>query len=98
MVRTTPLRVYSILKKANLIRRQAAYRHWHRHQSQRHILRSQLGFDFARDSRPETCINCTNYHGKAYGQTAKTRKTLICAIHPYGWLQSSSCPDWECID
>lgn len=35
----------AIFQKANLIRRQAAYRNWHRHKSQSYILRTQLGFD-----------------------------------------------------
>ncbi|WP_052055664.1 hypothetical protein [Myxosarcina sp. GI1] len=85
----------TIFQKANLIRRQAAYRNWHRHKSQRYILRTQLGFAGLKSSRPQACIGCVNYHGQAYGQTLATRTKLICAIHPYGWLRSPYCPDWE---
>ena len=85
----------SILQKANLIRRQAAYRFWHRQKSQRYILRTQLGFDRLKSSRPDSCIGCIHYHGKAYGQTLATRTILVCGFHPYGWSASVSCPDWQ---
>ncbi|HHP7229713.1 MAG TPA: hypothetical protein ACFCUY_02510 [Xenococcaceae cyanobacterium] len=85
----------SLFQQANLIRRQATYRLWHRHKSQRYILRTQLGFDHCRSSRPEPCVGCIHYHGKAYGQTLATRNVLICGFHPYGWSASIACPDWQ---
>ncbi|MDJ0535379.1 MAG: hypothetical protein QNJ70_23325 [Xenococcaceae cyanobacterium MO_207.B15] len=85
----------SILQKANLIGRQNAYRLWHRHQSQSYILRTQLGFNGLKSSRPSSCIGCIHYHGKAYGQTLATRTTLVCGFHPYGWSATTPCPDWK---
>ncbi len=85
----------STLQKANLIRRQASYRLWHRQKSQRYILRNQLGFDQLESSRPQPCIGCVHYHGKYYGQTLATRTILVCGFHPYGWSQSVFCPDWQ---
>ncbi len=85
----------SAFYQANLIQRQAVYRYWHRYKSQRYILRTQLGFDRLQTSRPEACIDCLHYHGKAYGQSNATRTPLICAFHPYGWIQSNCCPDWQ---
>ncbi|NJO93823.1 MAG: hypothetical protein HC820_04740 [Hydrococcus sp. RM1_1_31] len=77
------------------MRRKAIYRGWQRYQQRCQILRAQLGFDKTPASRPATCIGCTNYHGRAYGQTRLTRTLLICGFHPYGWLQESPCPDWK---
>lgn len=85
----------SMYQKVNLIRRQAAYRLWHRRKSQRYILRTQLGFDRLEESRPQTCIDCIHYHGKSYGQSLAKRTILICGFHPLGWSQSASCPDWQ---
>ena len=84
-----------ILHKANFIRRQTTYRLWHRHKSQRYILRTQLGFDRLKSSRPDSCIGCIHYHGQAYGQTQASRTDLVCGFHPYGWTASNSCPDWQ---
>ena len=83
------------MQKANLIRRQTAYRLWHRHKSQSYILRTQLGFDRFKRSLPDCCVGCIHYHGKAYGQTLATRTELVCGFHPYGWTSSDSCPDWQ---
>ena len=83
------------MQKADLIRRQAAYRIWHRQESQRYILRTQLGFARPNYSRPDSCIGCIHYHGKAYGNTQATRNKLVCGFHPYGWIESVSCPDWQ---
>lgn len=80
---------------ANLLRHKAIYRAWHRYQQRCQILRAQLGFDKTPVSRPDTCIGCTNYHGRAYGQTRTTRTLLICGFHPYGWSQDPPCPDWR---
>jgi hypothetical protein len=83
------------MQKANLIRRQAAYRLWHRQQSQSYILRTQLGFDRLKNSRPDVCAGCIHYHGKAYGNTPTTRTILVCGCHPSGWSASTNCPDWQ---
>ncbi|MDJ0725017.1 MAG: hypothetical protein QNJ38_07905 [Prochloraceae cyanobacterium] len=37
--------------------------------------------------RHPACIGCNNYHGRVYGGNL-----LVCAIHPYGWLDEN-CPD-----
>ncbi|NCJ05366.1 hypothetical protein GS597_02320 [Synechococcales cyanobacterium C] len=66
---------------------------WHQQESKRHILRSQVGFTLATSQTPLPCAGCVHYHGKAYGTEQRIR--LICAIHPYGWMQMSACPDWE---
>ena len=39
--------------------------------------------------RYAACINCSNYHGKAYNG-----QILVCAMHPHG-VEDDSCPDWE---
>jgi hypothetical protein len=85
----------SVFQTANLRYRQINYRHWHRHQSQSYILRTQLGFNRLDSSRPLVCIGCLNYHGKAYGQNKSDRTVLICGFHPYGWTASPPCPDWH---
>lgn len=74
--------------------RKADYARWHRHQSKRHILRSQLGFGEFVPSRPKVCRGCDHYHGIAYGYSKTTRSMLVCAFHPYGW-DGESCPDWQ---
>lgn len=33
------------------------------------------------------CIGCSNYHGRIYGGNL-----LVCAMHPYGWIDEN-CPD-----
>jgi hypothetical protein len=83
------------LQTANLLRYRAIYRNLHRYQQRCQILQSQLGFDRAVASRPSACVGCDRYHGIAYGQTRATRTLLVCAFHPYGWLDSSPCPDWQ---
>lgn len=83
------------MNAANLRRHQAIYRRWHRYQSQRQVLRVQLGFDLAQPSRPDVCNGCIHYHGKAYGQTQAKRTRLICGFHPYGWQGTGGCPDWR---
>ncbi|MEG3439617.1 hypothetical protein V0288_20990 [Pannus brasiliensis CCIBt3594] len=80
---------------ANFLRQRALYRGWHNYQSSCQILRSQLGFNRVGSSRPETCIGCCHYHGRAYGQSQRTRVTLICGFHPYGWTAGGGCPDWQ---
>ncbi|GAB4541212.1 MAG: hypothetical protein Tsb0014_32940 [Pleurocapsa sp.] len=85
----------SIMQKANLIRRQSAYQLWHRQKSQSYILRTQLGFNRVKNSRPDCCIGCINYHGQGYGSSQATRNFLVCGFHPYGWTASVNCPDWE---
>jgi hypothetical protein len=80
---------------ANFLRRRALYRGWHSYRSSCQILRSQLGFDRVRSSRPETCIGCRHYHGQAYGMSQQTRVRLICGFHPYGWTAGGDCPDWQ---
>lgn len=84
----------SVFKTANFRQRKAAYSKWHRHQSKCYILRTQMGFEQVSDSRPESCRGCHNYHGKMYGSTLATRTRLICGFHPYGWLDTSPCPNW----
>ncbi|MCS6813044.1 MAG: hypothetical protein NZ772_05655 [Cyanobacteria bacterium] len=74
--------------------RKADYVRWHRHQSRRQILRSQLGFSLPSSSRPQPCQGCSNYHGIAYGYSKDTRTVLICGIHPNGWHGGDTCPDW----
>jgi|GEM_PF-5499894 len=39
--------------------------------------------------RPTPCVGCRHYYGKTHG-----RQLLICAMHPFGY-PDSSCPDWE---
>ncbi len=79
---------------ANYRLRALAHNRWHRLQSKRHILRSQLGFVDAIEGRPAACQGCVHYHGIAYGQSRANRTMLICGFHPYGWQSESSCPDW----
>jgi hypothetical protein len=80
--------------RANYRCRRRAYEQWHRGQSKQHILRSQVGFQDPSSNRPKACVGCVNYHGIAYGTTRAHRNTLVCAMHPYGWLESPQCPDW----
>jgi hypothetical protein len=75
--------------------RKADYARWHRLQSKRHILRSQLGFSDLTPSRPKPCMGCANYHGIAYGYNRETRTILVCGFHPYGWRNEGTCPDWQ---
>jgi len=75
--------------------RKADYTRWHRQQSKRQILRSQLGFTDATPSRPKSCQGCVNYHGVAYGYSRDTRTALICGFHPFGWQDKNPCPDWQ---
>lgn len=35
------------------------------------------------------CVGCLNYHGHTYNGNL-----LICAMHPYGWIDND-CPDRE---
>lgn len=74
--------------------RKADHARWHRLQSKRHILRSQLGFTDAPSTRPKSCQGCRNYHGLAYGYTQENRTLLVCDFHPYGWPGDDTCPDW----
>lgn len=74
--------------------RKADHARWHRMQSKRHILRSQLGFTEAPSTRPRSCQGCSNYHGIAYGYTRESRAMLVCGFHPYGWDGFDTCPDW----
>ena len=74
--------------------RKADHARWHRMQSKRHILRSQLGFVDPQLSRPKGCQGCKHYHGVAYGYTRENRATLVCGYHPYGWSEGGACPDW----
>lgn len=85
----------SVFQTANLRQRKVAYSKWHRYQSKCYILRTQMGFEQVNDSRPLVCRGCLNYHGQVYGNTRETRTRLICGFHPYGWLDSSPCPNWE---
>ncbi|HEY9645081.1 MAG TPA: hypothetical protein V6C88_01860 [Chroococcidiopsis sp.] len=80
---------------ANYLLRKADHARWHRQLSKQHILRSQLGFGDIPPSRPPVCTGCKNYHGLAYGYSKTTRTALICGFHPYGWPDSSGCPDWS---
>lgn len=41
------------------------------------------------DYTPLVCLGCSNYDGEFYGDNQ-----LICAIHPYGWLDDEDCPDF----
>lgn len=75
--------------------RKADHTHWHRMQSKRHILRSQLGFTDRRIGRPNPCQGCAHYHGVAYGYSQTDRTVLVCAFHPYGWQSGDTCPDWD---
>ncbi|MBD0337215.1 MAG: hypothetical protein ICV62_17135 [Cyanobacteria bacterium Co-bin13] len=84
-----------VFQRANYLCRRQAYQQWHRLRSKQQILRSQVGFADPHPSRPKACEGCLNYHGLSYG-TAKIRRTpLICAMHPYGWQEAASCPDWS---
>ncbi|HIK56216.1 MAG TPA: hypothetical protein IGS37_13770 [Synechococcales cyanobacterium M55_K2018_004] len=80
--------------RANDCFRKAAHARWHRNQSKLHILRSQLGFTDAPQTRPRVCEGCIHYHGIAYGY-GSDRSLLICGFHPFGW-QGEVCPDWQC--
>ncbi|QQE65026.1 hypothetical protein GFS31_17110 [Leptolyngbya sp. BL0902] len=84
-----------LFSRANARCHRRAYEQWHRRQSKQHILRSQVGFADPTPSRPLPCRQCANYHGVAYGTSRARRHTLICAMHPYGWLADSPCPDWQ---
>ncbi|MGF1538175.1 MAG: hypothetical protein ACFB4J_17060 [Elainellaceae cyanobacterium] len=84
--------VFNTFQAANHQFRRADHARWHRLQSKRHILRSQLGFQKTVSSRPKVCIGCIHYHGLAYGQSPRT--VLICGFYPYGWAELSACPDW----
>ncbi|MEO0408241.1 MAG: hypothetical protein AAF289_12895 [Cyanobacteria bacterium P01_A01_bin.135] len=77
---------------ANRRCRRADHARWHRLQSKRHILRSQLGFGKPTPSRPQACVGCAHYHGLAYGHS-RLRTVLVCGFHPYGW-DEPPCPDW----
>ncbi|MBF2079739.1 MAG: hypothetical protein IGR76_14770 [Synechococcales cyanobacterium T60_A2020_003] len=81
-------------RQANYRFRKADHARWHRLQSKRHILRSQIGFVDCGTSRPKACEGCEHYHGIAYGYSRLNRSMLICGFHPYGWHQDDSCPDW----
>jgi hypothetical protein len=72
--------------------RARSYRRWHRLQSKLQILRSQLGFTLVTPSRPLPCQGCSHYHGQSYGTQERVR--LVCAMHPYGWLDGPHCPDF----
>lgn len=81
---------------ANCQYRRADHARWHRLQSKRHILRSQLGFRQATPSRLEVCSGCAHYHGIAYGQPP-LRAILVCGFHPQGW-DGQHCPDWTAME
>ena len=34
----------------------------------------------------EKCVGCRNFHGA---------NKIVCGIHPYGWDESCTCPDWQ---
>lgn len=82
-------------RRANALFRQSSYRRWQRLQSKQQILRSQVGFSNSTPSRPIACRGCANYHGIAYGTSRDRRSVLVCGIHPSGWQQDNSCPDWQ---
>jgi len=84
-----------IFFRANYRCRQRAYQRWHQGQRKRQILRSQIGFAEMSASRPAACVGCANYHGHAYGTQKDQRTPLICAMHPYGRQEGSTCPDWR---
>ncbi|MEP0889337.1 MULTISPECIES: hypothetical protein [unclassified Leptolyngbya] len=77
---------------ANDCFRKAAHARWHRQQSKLHILRSQLGFREAENTRPLVCQDCIHYHGIAYG-CGENRAMLICGFYPLGW-DGDLCPEW----
>lgn len=80
--------------KIHYLFRRADYIRWHQLESNRHILRSQLGFAEPTSSRPKACVGCAHYHGVSYGYTQGARTMLTCGFHPYGW-QEGACPDWH---
>jgi hypothetical protein len=87
---------------ANYWLRKAQIARWQRQQAREQILRSQVGFVEAESSRPSVCQGCKYYHGVSYGygrvdatSLEPHRQILICGFHPFGWLESSACPDWE---
>ena len=86
----------SMFDLANHIGRQRAHQQWHRWQSKRQILRSQVGFVSTSSLRPRACRGCSNYHGLRYGLSGN-RVALTCAMHPFGWHQDGACPDWQAI-
>ncbi len=73
----------------------AIHDRWHRQQSKRQILRSQVGFPIQTMGRPVACQGCSHYHGISYGMTNAKRTPLICGMHPFGWYETTPCPDWE---
>ena len=81
--------------QANYLFIKRDYMRWRRLQSKLHILRSQVGFTDTTCLCPKACQGCTNFHGLSYGATRETRTVLICAFHPYGWLEEDPCPDWS---
>ncbi|MGV2826547.1 hypothetical protein [Myxosarcina sp. GI1(2024)] len=48
-----------------------------------------VGFQRPTAENNPACINCLHYHGRIYHD-----KLLVCAMHPYGWVDEN-CPDWE---
>ena len=81
--------------RANYLFIKQDHMRWRRLQSKQHILRSQVGFTDTTRSCPKVCQGCANFHGLSYGTNRETRTVLICAIHPYGWREEESCPDWN---
>lgn len=80
-------------RQANRARLEALDLRWRRLECDRQILKTQIGFASRSESAVSPCQGCANYHGKAYGMS-EARQALVCAIHPFGWQQSSTCPDW----
>lgn len=83
-----------LFHRANDVFRRRAYQQWQRGQRKQQILRSQVGFRETALARPPACSGCANYHGLAYGTQRRSRTILVCAIHPYGWTDTPTCPDW----
>ena len=40
--------------------------------------------------RPALCQGCQDYCG-----LGRTGDRIVCGIHPYGWSDGGSCPDWR---
>jgi hypothetical protein len=84
--------------KANDRCRQRAHQRSHHHQRKQQILRSQVGFGEIMAIHPVACTGCRYYHDQSASWQQDQRQTLICALHPYGWENSASCPDWAMLE
>jgi len=48
------------------------------------------GRNLMNQDRPALCQGCQDYYG-----LGRPGDRLVCGIHPYGWSDGGSCPDWR---